>query len=157
LTVVVAKPTEVDGSRMRKVLFAILTLLTIGAVVAVLFICIWTDSPYQKGYKSIQPGMSRDEVEELLGPGTEVKQSEVPQTHAAINPEDVLAAAEKDKEDRRSGRPLRTTRDRSYPTRLKHMVEGDQILHWHNETGEEIYVAFEDGKVREKWYWRPSL
>jgi hypothetical protein len=156
LTVVVAKPTEVDGSRMRKVVFAILTLLTIGAV-AVLFICIWTDSPYQKGYKSIQPGMSREEVEALLGPGTEVKQSEVPQIRVLVNPDDAVKIAEKDEQDRRAGRPPRTVRDPSYPTRSKHVVEGDQILHWHNETGEEIYVAFEDGRVREKWYWRPSL
>src|SRR5262249_15726915 len=151
------RPTEVGFSRMRKARLAILTLLTIGVAAAALSLCIWSDSRYQGRYNSIQPGMSREEVEALLGPGTEGKQSEVPQIHALVNPDDAVAISERDKQDRRTGRPPRTTRDPSIPTRLKHVVEGEQILHWSFETGEEVYVAFADGKVRQKWYRRLSL
>lgn len=114
--------------------------------------CSVKDSPYSNNYGRVQVGMTVEEVEAILGPGSSVKQSEVPTVVVAVNPADVQASEERAK---RAGRWPQTARD--YPVRHKPVVEGDLILKWVDDrTGERILVAFKDGKVCEKHYWDPN-
>jgi len=118
------------------------------------YIVFWRDSPDFANYKRIQVGMSVEEVQAILAPGTPVKQSEVPGTEVFVNPADEKAAAEK---FRKLG-PRATTKIRDYPMRTKPIVEGDLILKWeNNQTGARVLVSFKDGKVHEKDFWEPSL
>lgn len=113
---------------------------------------LWTDSPHFIKYKQIKVGMSIEEVEAILGPGTPVKQAEVPTIRIAVNPKDAEAAAER---DRKTGSPSTV---REYPTRSKPVVEGDCILQWTGEpNGVRILVAFKNGKVCEKDYFEYDL
>ncbi len=110
------------------------------------------DSHDFTNYKRVQVGMSIEEVQAILGPGSLVKQAELPTTIVAVNPNDAVAAQEKEK---MSGGSPTTTRD--YPVRHKPVVEGDYILRWvNNRTGERILVAFKDGKVCEKDFYDPN-
>ncbi len=93
--------------------------------------------------------MSVDDVQAILGPGTVVPASQVPGIVVAVNPADDAAAREK---AIRSGVSPPTVR--SYPTRIRGVVEGDTVFRWENSsTGERILVAFRDGKVCDKHYY----
>ena len=38
------------------------------------------------------------------------------------------------------------------------VIHGDHFYRWEScKSGQEIYLAFKNGKVYEKWYWEPSL
>ena len=134
---------------MRKfILIAIPSALLVGAC----YWLFWMESADYRKYKRVQVGMSVDEVQAILGPGTPIGQEKVPGIVVAVNPADVDASLER---ARRAGRSPPTARD--YPTRVKPVVEGDFILQWVNDkTGERILVAFKDGKVCEKDYWDPN-
>ena len=138
---------------MRKFLVPIVIAILLGGILSASFYyCLVADSRDYSNYKRIQVGMSVDEVQAILGPGTTVGQREVPGIVVAVNPGDEPASEER---ARRAGRSPPTARD--YPTRIKPVVEGDTILRWVNgETGERILVAFRDGKVCEKHYWDPN-
>jgi hypothetical protein len=137
---------------VRKYLPLVLIGALLGVLIGFYYYRFVMDSPEYRNYKQVQIGMSVDEVQAILGPGTAVNQSEVPGIVVAVNPGDEVASEER---ARRSGRPPPTIRD--YPTRIKPVVEGDYILQWVNSrTGERILVAFRDGKVCEKDYWDPN-
>lgn len=135
---------------MRKALLlaALLSLIFLG----LFYVCFERESHDFAIYKVVQVGMSVDEVQAILGPGTSVTQEEVPTIVVAVNPQDAENAREK---ARKSGGPPPTVRD--YPTRSKPVVEGDYILRWVNsKTGECILVAFKDDRVYEKYYHDPN-
>jgi hypothetical protein len=138
---------------VRKSLFRLLLAAFLGAILGgCCYVCFWMESPDFANYKRVQVGMSVEEVEAILGPGTPVGQAEVPQIVVAVSPEDAVAARER---ERRPGGPPSTARN--YPTRLKPVVEGDHILMWvSGKTGERILVAFKDGKACEKHYHDPN-
>lgn len=120
-------------------------------LVGLVYAFISGESRFQQDYQRIQVGMSVDEVQAILGPGTPVKQREIPTTVVPVNPEDARAA---DERARKLGQSPPTTRE--YPTRHKPLVEGDYILRWTNSHGERILVGFRDGKVCEKDYYDPN-
>ncbi len=135
---------------MRKALLltAVLSLVLLGLG----YVYLSMDSRDFTNYNAVRVGMSVEEVEAILGPGTEVKQKYVPSIVVPVNPQDAVDSLER---ARKSGAPPPTARD--YPTRNKPVVEGDYILQWVNsETGERIIVAFKDGKVCEKYYYDPN-
>lgn len=135
---------------------ALLLLAALGVILGGwLYASFWRDSPDFTNYNRLQVGMSIDDVQAILGPGTAIPQSEVPGIVVAVNPGDDAAAAVTRDKAIRAGVTPPTARD--YPTRNKPVVEGDLILRWKNErTWERILVAFKDGKVCEKHYWDPS-
>ena len=134
---------------MRKILFIAVPLTAL--VIGFYFVFI-TESRDFTNYQKVQVGMSSEEVEAILGPGTLVNQNEVPGIVVAVNPRDAEESAER---SRRSGGSPPTARD--YPTRIKPVVEGDVIFLWLNsKTGERILVAFKNGKACEKHYYDPN-
>jgi hypothetical protein len=129
-----------------------LALAALGVALGGVLYLLGRESPDFANYTRVRVGMSVDEVQAILGPGTVIPQAKVPTVVRAVNPADEDAARER---ARRSGGPPPTARD--YPVRRKPLVEGDYILRWVNsETGERILVAFKDGKVCEKNYWDPN-
>jgi hypothetical protein len=79
----------------------------------------------------IKAGMTRAEVEGIIGPGKEIQIGELPQFAGGGTP-----------------------------------VSGDKFMRWtknpkDNERGlflgTYILVGFENGVVRDKWYWEPNL
>lgn len=141
---------------MRKSLVFLLVFVLVGIACCggLFYVVFWQDSPDFAKYKRIQVGMSVDEVQAILGLGTRINQSDVPQIEVFVNPADEKAAAEKMK---KLG-PRWTTKIRDYPMRPKPIVEGDLILKWENDrTGARILIAFRDGKVCEKDYWEFDL
>jgi hypothetical protein len=128
-------------NRPRLGLIAIACLLTVGLAG---YWLVTRDSPEEKNFKRVTVGMSVEEVEAILGPGTVMKQSEVMSYRVAVNPDEEAAFAER---HRKAG-TVPTARD--YATRNRHVVEGDLIYHW--ESGYyETWIAFKDGKVCEKY------
>jgi len=143
---------------VRKALITLLSIAVCGIILAgtyyvysTYYVYFW-ESPEFTKYRRIQVGMSVEEVQAILGPGTALNQTDVPTFVVAVNPKDAEAAKEK---ARRSGLPSPTTRD--YPIRHQYVVEGDSILQWIGRTGERILVAFKGGEVCQKDYWEPSL
>ncbi len=131
---------------MRKALLftAVLGLVLFGLA----YVYLSMDSRDFANYKEVRVGMSVEEVEAILGPGTLVKQEDLPTNVVPVNPQDEADSLEN---ARKSGATPPT--GRGFPTRNKPVVEGDNILQWENrETGERIIVAFRDGKVCEKYY-----
>ena len=120
-----------------------------GAVLVVLYSFLFPpDSTHYSNYQRIQEGMTLEEVQTILGPGTEIDLNEVPGIVVAENPAEELAFLQK---ARREGT---TPTSRSYPTRVKPVVEGDRVFRWIDEkTQERILVAFRNGKVCEKRFW----
>lgn len=132
-------------------LVALLGGLAGGAVYAL----FWMQSPDFTNYSRIRVGMSVDDVQAILGPGTTIPGSEVPGIVVAVNSADDAAAAVVREKAIRSGVSPPTARN--YPTRIRGVVEGDTILRWQNSsTGERILVAFQDGKVCDKHYYDPN-
>jgi len=124
--------------------------VVIPTISVVIHCCFLADSPSEKNYQKITVGMSVEEVEVLLGPGTVVHQNEVPGIVVSLNPAD-------DARERESGSSGSPSTARNYPTRIKPLVEGDHILQWvDNKSGERILVAFKGGIVFEKNYWNPN-
>ena len=110
------------------------------------------DSDHLTSFRRVQVGMSVDEVQAILGPGTQVAQVEVPTNVIPVNLQDAIDSADR---ARKSNRSPPTFRD--YPTRLKPVVEGDYILRWvDSRTGERILVAFKEGMVCEKQFYDPN-
>lgn len=110
----------------------------------------WFGEPdrFRAGYERVQVGMTLADVEAVLGPGTEIKLSEVPTRLVSLNPAAERAA---DERARRTGSPLPTVR--SFPTRVKPVVAGDRVLRWRGEqNGARILIGFKDGRVIEKDY-----
>jgi hypothetical protein len=135
---------------VRKLLLVV-TLLGVALCGLIYAVCV-ADSPAFAAYKRIHVGMSIDEVQAVLGPGTRVNQEQVPTTVVAVNPADAEASRER---ARRAGGPPQTARD--YPARHQPFVEGDYILRWEiRDTGAIIFVAFKDGKVCGKHYYDPN-
>ena len=133
---------------MRK---TILLLAALGLFLGLAYVCFVTESRDFANYTCIRVGMSIEEVQAILGPGTTVKQEEVPGFVVAVNPQDAVGSIGR---ARKVG-PIATCRD--YPTRIKPVVEGDHILRWVNsETGERILVAFKDGRACEKDFYDPN-
>ena len=96
-------------------------------------------------YQSIQVGMTRAEVEAILGPGEEVEQKSVPSHVVPINAGDEIALYERAK---KTG-TIPTARN--YPVRHKPIVEGDLIFQWQRDGHmQTIYISFIDGCVVEK-------
>jgi hypothetical protein len=113
---------------------------------------VFGDSPAYQNYQRLQVGMTVAEVEAILGPGTPVKQADVPQMVVPVNPADAEASRDR---ARRAG-VVPTARD--YPTRNKPVVEGDSILIWEDANKQwRILVGFREGKVCEKDFWELSL
>ena len=138
-----------NNSMRTLILIAVPVALVVSAAVYWLF---WMESADFRKYKRLRIGMSVEEVQAILGPGSPLKQENVPQIVVEVNPADVDDSNER---ARRAGITTPTARD--YPTRRKPVVEGDVILKWENgETREVILVAFKDGKVCEKYYWDPN-
>src|SRR5262249_9118926 len=81
-------------------------------------------------YQRINLGMSLKEVQALLGPGSEIPASEVPQSpdFSELDP------------DKRS----------------KPVVNGDKYYIWIVK-GKKVVIGTTDDKVCGKWYWEPSL
>jgi hypothetical protein len=131
---------------MRKLVLTLTLIAAFGVILCGgLYILVASDPPEFASYNRIHVGMSVDDVEAILGPGTAVAQSEVPQTVRAVNPADERFLA-----------PNATCR--TYPTRLKPVVEGDHILKWRYCTNSRtIWIAFRDGLVCEKHYYEDSL
>ena len=106
---------------MRKPLSPLLSLAVLGALVLGLFYSQFVaDSRDYSNYKRVQVGMSVDEVQAVLGPGTPVNQAEVPGIVVAMNPADAVAAREKAK---RSGGPPPTARSRKL-RKIGHFASG---------------------------------
>jgi hypothetical protein len=138
-----------SGSVRKALLFAVLISLILLGLFSVFFV---RESHDFVNYEKVQDGMSVEEVQAILGPGTPVKQEEVPGIVVAVNPQDAEDFRER---ARKSGGSPPTARD--YPTRIKPVVEGDYILRWVNSrTKERILVAFKDGRVCEKNYYDPN-
>ncbi len=115
------------------------------SIVDFFFIGGYRTRPNFPNYERVQVGMTIEEVQAILGPGTPIEQADVPLCLAAVNPEDAVAAIEKEK---RSGT---VATGRTYPIRQKPSVQGDYILRWQTAI-DRVYVAFKEGKVCEKYY-----
>jgi hypothetical protein len=91
--------------------------------------------------------MTLDDVQAVLGSGAEISQSSVPQIAVAVNPTDEESSLQ------RSKREGTVPTARNFPTRLRHVVEGDRIFCWTSpDKYEFIYVAFKSGIVIETYY-----
>lgn len=137
---------------MRMFTSRLLLVGLLGAILLGLF-CGWysSDSPDYRNYKLIQTGMSIEEVQAILGPGTEIDSKEVPGVVVPVDPDEARASYE------RANRVGTIPTARDYRTRIKPVVEGDYVLRWVNSrTFERILVAFRDGKVSEKHCWDPN-
>lgn len=135
---------------MRKSLMLFAGLILAGLGLAYLML-VRESADFVK-FKQIRIGMSVDEVQVLLGPGTPVAQGGVPSVVRAVNPDDAIASESR---ARQEGRSPSTVRD--YPVRHKPVVEGDAVLEWVNaKTRERILVAFKDEKVCETYYHDPN-
>ncbi|HVK12067.1 MAG TPA: hypothetical protein VM597_25165 [Gemmataceae bacterium] len=123
----------------------VLPIVVLGALVAVAYFVLFSDTELYRKYQRIQPGMSVAEVEEMFGPGEIVARDRVPMINVPVNPEDARAAYER---ARREGQSPVTATSRDYPTKSVPVVDGDVIRVWESrETLEWIYVAFKDGLV----------
>ena len=134
---------------MRKlILEASLVVLVASLLLGRFWLWLEEPDPFRARYEQIQVGMTAAEVEAVLGPGTEIKPSEVPTTLVSLN-----SAAERAADDsaRRTGSPLPTVR--SARARSKPVVEGDRVFRWLREhNAARILIGFKDGTVAEKWY-----
>jgi hypothetical protein len=109
--------------------------LVLLALIAALIVGGWVGSNYYSAfayYERIQPGMTLNAVERLLGhPGKEVPES-----------------------------ALETVVDRSvpvgHPRRVKPVISGERYLRWDRGSG-YIIVGLRGGVVAEKWYWESEL
>jgi hypothetical protein len=110
-------------------------------VLAVSLSVPWFDptGKFSRGnYLRIQAGMSLEEVESLLGgPGKEITEAEVTQVVDWDVPVDS-------------------------PRRLKPVISGERLYKWreHPEIpfgGSYILISVVGGKVKEKFFWEPSL
>ena len=85
-----------------------------------------------ENYQRIQIGMTREQVESLLGvPGEEIGESELPEVVDWTQPVDSQR-------------------------RLKRVVSGQEFFRWRDDS-RKIFVGLQDGSVLEKWHWEPSL
>lgn len=105
------------------------------AAVAALTLVVWRDREQAgevsyRNYERISVGMTREQVEALLGSaGEEVKT--IPQFPAYIHPPDV-------------------------PPGWTGVVWGDTFVRW--QSGDrDIHIGFSEGRVTSKHYWEPSL
>jgi hypothetical protein len=100
-------------------------------------------------YQRVQAGMNLEEVQALLGPGTEIERRWVPQE---VRPKPGVVVPPPG--------PNATVRD--YPVVEVPVVDGDRFFRWEADapwlqSGAYIIIAFRDGKVCDKTYWEPSL
>jgi hypothetical protein len=111
------------------ILLAILLTLALAAVAGAAWWCRPGVFSYSN-YQGIQPGMTLEQVESLLGgPGREIPESEV--TYVVDN-----------------NAPVGSTK------RLKHVVAGERYFEW-GEDLFELIISLKGGRVAEKWYWEP--
>lgn len=131
---------------MQKRTTYVMLVACVGIASGVLFIWWIVREPSEvRAYNRIEVGMSVEEVEAILGAGTVINQAQVPSYVVAVNPDEEAAFFER---HRKAG-TIPTVRD--YATRYKPFVEGDVIYLW--KWGYyEIWLAFKDGKVCEKWF-----
>jgi hypothetical protein len=110
------------------------THLTLLALIAALIAAGWVGSTYYSAfayYERIQPGMTRMEVERLLGhSGREVRESEL---------------------ERRVDWDLPV----NHPERVKPVISGERYFRWYKGSG-YIIVSLRGDVVSEKWYWEPD-
>src|SRR5207248_1781669 len=107
--------------------------IILAAVVGLLGLALfgWIDSEFLSellvdwpGYRQVQTGMSAEEVEAILGPGTEIRWRAV--THIQISPA--------------WGNEVRLVQ-------LETDVEGDRVLQWTDSSKSgRVLVGFRDGK-----------
>ena len=112
-------------------------------VLAVVIGCFWYvtfESAEDRNFKRIAVGMSLEEVEAVLGPGTVMEQAEVMSHPVAVNLDEAAAFVER----HRNAGTVPTARE--YATRLKPVVEGDVIYYWKSGYY-DTWIAFKDGKV----------
>jgi hypothetical protein len=113
---------------MQKARLVLLTLI------AALVAGGWVGSTYYSAfayYKRIQPGMTLNEVERLLGqPGREVSESELEQ---ALDWNIAVRQAR----------------------RVRHVDPGERYFRWEKGSG-YIIVSVRGDVVTEKWYWEPD-
>jgi hypothetical protein len=102
-------------------------------------------------YKKVQVGMTLDEVEALLGPGTEISLDDLA---GVVRPKPGVVVP-KDP----PGGPYTTVRN--YPVEIVPEVDGDRFFRWELDPSDPeaayIVVGFRDGKVRDKRYRETSL
>jgi hypothetical protein len=102
------------------------------------------ESPEEQKFKRIADGMTVEEVEGILGAGEVIPQAEVMGYRVPVNPEEEEAFRER---HRKVG-TVPTARE--HETRNRYVVEGDPVYHWRLGSF-EVWVAFKDGKVCEKY------
>jgi hypothetical protein len=88
---------------------------------------------YYLKYESVKTGMTLSEVQMILGPGSEISEDFVTREHDYSKP-----------------------RNANGLIRVRRVVNGDRFYFWEN-SNRRIEIGFEGGRVREKYYWEPSL
>jgi hypothetical protein len=132
----------------RKVFFCVLTILALATIGWLLF----RPDPFHSKYLKLRDGMTREQVEALLGPGSPIQTNEMPGIVVPINPADQKVIAEK----ARSEGTVPTAW--GVPTRVKPAVEGDVVLIWRGPNNDQkIFVAFKNGLLCEKYYFEYDL
>jgi hypothetical protein len=123
-----------------------------GVVLTAAYVCLYPlDSTHYLKYQRIKRGMTLEEVEAILGPGTEIDFREIPEIVVAVDP------AEERADHRKASRGRTDPTSRPYPTRLRPVVMGQEVFRWVDDRiRERILVAFKDGKVCETHFWDPN-
>jgi hypothetical protein len=137
---------------MRKSLISLVVALTLVGLGWYALLYCPPGRPCRCNYERVQVGMSLQEVEAFLGPGTEIGRDRLP---GMVRPKPGVVVP-KDP----PGGPYRTQRD--YPVEVVPVVQGDRFFEWPPARpplsgGLQIIVAFRDGRVCDKTYWEPSL
>ena len=126
-----------EAARMRRRAPLWSAFLAASALVACCVVFDWPCRAWYWGarlsycdFKRVEIGMTLQEVEAILGPGREISAKELP------------------------GEPDFDEPD--LDKRVKPVVQGDRFFEWLGG-GAEVFVAFRDGRVCDKWYWEASL
>jgi hypothetical protein len=84
-----------------------------------------------RAYNRITVGTDLASIQQMLGPGSRIREVEVPRSMTGPFVDGV-----------RTSQPV---------------VKGDAYYEWTDENGRRIVIAFVGNCVKEKWYWEPDL